>query len=182
VLQLGLGHQRVGVVVGATHPLGDGGGHRVGQPVRDVAELVELAALDHRVVEHLQHRAAERLGAVDHHQDRPGHLQPTLAQPDQQVTHHRGVLGGALGQGERDLGAVDGDAEGDHPGVLGHPDAVDQQRHQIQPSQILGEQLSQGVLGAGDEPARDRRLRRPRGGGCNTDADRFQAGWVAATR
>jgi hypothetical protein len=40
-LQLGLGHQRVGVVVGATHPLGDGGGHRVGQPVRDVAERVK---------------------------------------------------------------------------------------------------------------------------------------------
>jgi hypothetical protein len=37
--QLGLGHQRVGVVVSATHPLGDGGGHRVGQPVADVAEL-----------------------------------------------------------------------------------------------------------------------------------------------
>jgi hypothetical protein len=91
-LQLGLGDQRVGVVVGATHPLGDGGGHRVGQPVRDVAELVELAALDHRVVEHLEHHAAQRLGAVDHHQDRPGHLQPTLAQPDQQVTRHRGVL------------------------------------------------------------------------------------------
>jgi hypothetical protein len=90
--------------------------------------------LDHRVVEHVGHRAAQRLGAVDHHQDRPGHLKAAVAQASQQVTHHRGVLGGALGQGERDLGAVDGDAEGDHAGVLGHPDAVQQQRHQVQAS------------------------------------------------
>jgi hypothetical protein len=41
----------------------------------------------------------------------------------------------------RDLGAVDGDAEGDHAGVLGHPDAVDQQRHQVQAGQVGGQQL-----------------------------------------
>jgi hypothetical protein len=29
---------------------------------------MQLAALDHGVVEHLGHRAAQRLGAVDHHQ------------------------------------------------------------------------------------------------------------------
>jgi hypothetical protein len=143
---------------------------------------VQLAALYHRVVEHVIDGAAKGLGAVDHHQDRAGHLQPTLAQPDQQVTHHRGVLGGALGQGERDLGPIDRDAQRNHTGVLGHPDAVDQQRHQVQPGQILGEQLRQGVLGTSHESARDRRFRRPRGGGRNTGADRFQAGWVAATR
>ena len=91
------------MVLGATHPLGDGRGHRVGQPVTDVAELVELAALDDRVVEHVEHRAAQRLGAVDHHQDRPGDLKATLAQPHQQVTDDGGVLGGAFGQGEGDL-------------------------------------------------------------------------------
>jgi hypothetical protein len=52
-VQLGLSDQRVGVAVGSPHPLGHGGGHRVGQPVADVAELVELAALHHRMVEHL---------------------------------------------------------------------------------------------------------------------------------
>jgi hypothetical protein len=40
-LQLRLGDQRVGEVVGAAHPLGDGGGQRLGQPVGDVAELVK---------------------------------------------------------------------------------------------------------------------------------------------
>jgi hypothetical protein len=143
---------------------------------------VELAALDDRVVEHLGYGAAERLGAVDHHQDRSRDLQATLPQPNQQVTHHGGVLGGALGQSERDLGAVDGDAEGDHAGVLSHSDAVDQQRHQVQPGQILGEQLGQGVLGPGDKPTGDRRLRRPRSGGRNPGADRFQPRRVAARR
>jgi hypothetical protein len=46
------------MVIGATHLLGDGRRHRVGQPVTDVAELVEQATLDDRVVEHLGHRAA----------------------------------------------------------------------------------------------------------------------------
>ena len=57
-LQLRLGHQGIGMVVGAAHPLGDGGGQRVGEPVGDVAELVELAALHDRVVEHLGDGAA----------------------------------------------------------------------------------------------------------------------------
>jgi hypothetical protein len=121
------------------------------------AQLVKLAALDDRVVEHLGHGAAQRLGAVDHHQDRPGDFQATLPQPDQQLTHHGSVLGGALDQPERDLGAVQSDAKRDHAAVLGHPDPVHHERHQVQPGQILGEQLGQGVLGPGHEPARDRR-------------------------
>jgi hypothetical protein len=32
-----------------------------------------------RVVEHLGDGAAQRLGAVDHDQDRSGHLQPAVA-------------------------------------------------------------------------------------------------------
>jgi hypothetical protein len=94
---------------------------------------VELAALDDRVVEHVQHRAAQRFGAVDHHQDRPSHVQPAVAEPGQHVGDHGGILGGALGQGQRDLGAVDGDAQGDHAGVVGHPDPVHHERDQVQP-------------------------------------------------
>jgi transposase len=40
-LQLGLGDERVGVVVGAAHALGDRGGDRVGQPVGHIPELVK---------------------------------------------------------------------------------------------------------------------------------------------
>jgi len=131
-LQFGLGQQRVGDVVGDAHALGDGGAERIGQAVGDIAELVELAALDHRVVEHVGDRAAQGLGAVDHTQDRPGGVQATLAQACEQVTHHGGILGRAFGQSEGDLGAVDGDAERDHAGVAGDVDAVDQQADQIQ--------------------------------------------------
>jgi hypothetical protein len=38
-LQLSLGDQRIGMVIGATYPLGDGRGECVGQPVGDVAFL-----------------------------------------------------------------------------------------------------------------------------------------------
>jgi hypothetical protein len=67
---------------------------------------VELAALDDRVVEHVGDRAAQRLGAVDHDQDRPSGVQATVAQPSQQVGDHGGVLSGALDQPQRDLGPV----------------------------------------------------------------------------
>jgi hypothetical protein len=115
---------------------------------------VELAALDDRVVEHLGDGAAQRLGAVEHHQDRPGDLQATLAQPNQQLGDHGGVLGGALGQASGTL-AVDGDPQRHQAGVLSRP---------------------------GDEPTRDRRLGGPRTGPLDTAADRFQPGRVAARR
>jgi hypothetical protein len=37
--------------------------------------------------------------------------------------------------------------------VVSHSDAVDQQYDQVEGGQVLGEQLGQGVLGWGDEPA-----------------------------
>ena len=126
------------------------------------------------MVEHVTDGAAQRLSAVEHHQDRPGDLQAALPQPDQQVADDGGVLGRALGQGERDLSAVDGDAKGDHTAVVGHPDPVDHERDQVQAGQVLGEQLSQGVLGSGHEPARHRRLGGPRRGLLNAAANRFQ--------
>ena len=64
---------------------------------------MELAALDDGVVEHVVDGTAQRAGAVDHDQDRPGSVQAALPQPDQQVGHHGGVLGRALGQ-RQDLG------------------------------------------------------------------------------
>jgi hypothetical protein len=143
---------------------------------------MQLAALDDRVVEHVADGAPERLGAVDDAQDGPGGLQAPFAEVGQQVADHGGVLGGALGQAEGDLGAVQGDAQRDHTGVLGHPDAVDQQRHQVQAGQILGQQLGQGMLGGGDEPAGDRRPGGPRARLFGSAADRLQPMVVAAGR
>jgi hypothetical protein len=65
------------------------------QLAADVSKLVLLASGDHGMVEHVQDRAAQRLGAVQHAQDRPGDIQATLAQPDQQLAGQGGVLGGA---------------------------------------------------------------------------------------
>ena len=138
-LQLGLGDERVGVVVAAAHALGHGGGDRVGQPVGDIAQLVQLTALDRGMVEDVGDGTAQGFGPVDHNQDGTSHLQAALTQPGQQVGDHAGVLAGALGQAEGDFGAVHGDAERDHAAVLGDLDAVDQQRHQVQPGQVSGE-------------------------------------------
>jgi hypothetical protein len=107
---------------------------------------------------------------------------PRFAQPSQQVGDDRGVLGRALGQPERDLGPIQGDAEGDHAAVLGDVHAVDHERDQVQPGQVLGEQLGQGMLGRGHEPARHRRLRRARAGLLDPAADRLQPGGVVARR
>ena len=93
------------------------------------------------MVEHLGHGAAQGLGAVDHDQQRPGDLKATLAQPNQHLGDHGGVLGGALGQGERDLGAIQGDPEGDHAAVVGDLNAVDHERDQVQAGQVGGQQL-----------------------------------------
>jgi hypothetical protein len=78
-LQLGLGDEWVGVVVGAAQALGHGGGDRVGQPVGHVPELVQLTALDDGMVEDVGDGTAQRLGAVDHDQDRPRRVQAALA-------------------------------------------------------------------------------------------------------
>ena len=40
---------------------------------------MELAAADHRPVEHIHDRAAQRLRPVQHRQDRPGDVQPARA-------------------------------------------------------------------------------------------------------
>jgi hypothetical protein len=64
----------------------------------------------------------------------------------------------------------------------GHADAVDHERHQVQAGQVLGEQLGEGVLGRGHEPAGDRRPGGARRGVLDLAADRFQPVLVAAGR
>lgn len=58
------------------------------------ASRVQLAPRHHRVVEHVQHRPAQRLGPVQHGQNRPGDVPPPLAQ----VQAQRGDQGGVLGR------------------------------------------------------------------------------------
>src|SRR3954452_15360228 len=85
----------------------------------DIAHLVELAAADHGVVEHLLDRRGEGLGAVQDGQDRPGHVQTTIAQPDQQATDQGGVLRRSLDQRHRMLHTVDPYPQSDHTQVVG---------------------------------------------------------------
>jgi hypothetical protein len=66
--------------------------------------------------------------------------------------------------------------------VFGDLDAIDHERDQVQGGQILGEQLGQGVLGRGHEPARHRRLRGPGGGLLHRAADRLKANLIATGR
>ncbi len=124
---------------------------------------MELASLDHWVVEDSQHRGPQRLTAVDADEDRVAGVQAAIPQPGQQIGDHRGVLGGTFAQPERMFGAVDADAQCDHAQVLAEVHAVDHQRDQIQLAQRSGEQLGQRRLGRGHEPARHRGLARRAG-------------------
>jgi len=180
--QLGFGVQRGGGVVGGAHAVLDRTAQPLGQLVTDVSELVLLASGDHGMVEDVGNRAAQRLGAVQDAQDRPGHLQATLAQPHQQVTGQGGVLGGALHQRQRVLGPVDGDPQRHHAAVLPEVDPVDHQAHQVQPAQVGGQQLCQRGVGHGHKPPRHRRLAGARRGLLDLGADRLKAQTIAASR
>jgi hypothetical protein len=101
---------------------------------------VDLTPGDHRVVEHTGHRRSQRLRPVDDDEDRAADIQAALAQPDEQVGDHGGVLGVALDQRERVLGAVDIDAQRDYEHVLAEVHPVAHQRDQVQLVQRGGEQ------------------------------------------
>jgi hypothetical protein len=83
-------------------------------------------------------RAAQRLGAVDDDQDRPGDVQAALAQPNHQVTGQGCVLGGALDQCQRVLGPIHADPQRHRAAVLPEVDPADQQADQVQPEQVGG--------------------------------------------
>jgi len=153
-LQLRVGEDRRVGTVGGAHLLGDGRGEVIGQLVGHISDLVQLASLDHRVVEDPQHRGPQGLAAVDADEDRGAGVQAAIAQPGQQIGDHRGVLRRTLSQPERVLGAVDADPQRHHAQVLAEVHAVDHQRDKIQLTQRRGEQLGKRRLGRGDEAAR----------------------------
>ena len=150
-------------VVGVGHPASDTAAKSLRQMVFHISDLVQLAALDHRMVEHVDHGLAQRLGPVDADQHRAGHVQAPLPQVHQQVGDQGGVLRRALHQRQRMLVPVDVDAQRHDAARLGEVHAVDHQRHQIQPGQIRDKQLGQGGFGHRHKPARDRRLACRRG-------------------
>lgn len=130
-LELGRGVQRRVGVVGTPHPRLDRAAQPLGQVIPHVADLVELAALDHRLVEDLADGLGEGFGPVDDHQDRASGVQAALAQPDEQAAHHGGVLRRALHQRERMLDPVGVDAQRHDAQVLAEAHPVDHQRHQV---------------------------------------------------
>ena len=119
---------------------------------------MELAATDHRMLEHPHHRGAQRFAAVDADEDRPGRVQTAIPQPGQQVGDHASVLCAALCQPERMLGAIDPDPERHHAQVITEVHPVDHQRDQVQPGQVGGEQAFLATLVRND--AEDKKLRR----------------------
>ena len=127
------------------------------QVIFDVSDLVELAAADHRPVEHVQDRAAQRLGPVEPARigrvtSRPRSRSPTISSVTRVAfsvepsTSANGCLAPSMSM-----------PEGDHAGVLAEVHPVDHERDQVQPGQVRGQQLGQRGLGLGDEPARHRR-------------------------
>ena len=143
---------------------------------------MKLTALEHWAVEHLADPGGQRLGPVEHRQDRAGGVQAAFAQVNEQSAYQGGVLRRAFGQRERVLGALGVDAQGDHTAVLGEVHPVDHDRHQIQRGQVGGEQLGQGGLGGLDEPPRHRRLRRRRAALLDVLADGFEPDRVVPGR
>ena len=107
---------------------------------------------------------------------------PRSRRSAEQLGRHRRVLGRALDEPERVLGAVDVDAEGDDTAVLAEVDAVDHERDEIEAGQVGREEPGEGVLRRGDEAAGDGRLRRAPRRRLDGGADRLEAGPVAAAR
>ena len=103
----------------------------LGQQVGDVSLLVAVAAMHQGVLaEDLADRLGERLGAVDHEEDRLLGVQAAVDQVGQQRAREGGVLGRALPEPERDLDALGGDPERDHVRALGDLQAVEHHRRQ----------------------------------------------------
>jgi hypothetical protein len=121
---------------------------------------VANAALDRRRgAEHVADRLAQRLGAVEHAEHALGAVEATIDEVGEQRGGHRGVLGGALPEPERELLALGGDAERHHVGAALELDAVEHQHRQAHVIEASSHERGQGLGRAGHEGARDRRLR-----------------------
>ena len=113
--------------------------------------LVAMTAMHQRVLaEHVLDRAPQRLGAVDHEQDRLLWVEAAVDEIGQQGACQRGVLGRPLPQPERDLDAVGRDAERHDVRALGDLDAVEHHHRQAHVLQAAAHQLAKRGAGALD--------------------------------
>ena len=101
--------------------------------LEDVAHLVDLAPLDERgVAEGRAHRFAQRLRAIEDHEQAAVGAQAATLEIRQQALAHGGVLGRPVPEPERVFLAVGGDAQGDDEAVIAEVHAVDQQRDEVE--------------------------------------------------
>ncbi len=119
--ELSLSLERRAGVVRAPHLASDRLAQPLGQLVQDVSQLVQLTAPNHRLVEALEHRAAERQRTVDDHEDRPAHVESSalVTELHEQVAHERGAFGRPLFEREGMLGPGAVDAKRHDAAVLG---------------------------------------------------------------
>src|SRR3989449_9888866 len=140
--------RRAGRPIRSTHARPDVGVTRLRHEGVEVAPLVQLAALDHRgVAEDITERLAQPLAAIDHTQHPPLERESAREQVLQQLGAHHGVLRRAQPQAQRDLVAVARDREDDDHRLLGHHDAVHDQRHHREVVQTSREVLAQPLPG-----------------------------------
>jgi hypothetical protein len=180
LFQLSFGTKGVVVVVDRPHLLRHGLSQGFRQFRLDIPDLVQLATMDHRVVEDRFHGTCEGLGAVDDDEDRPCHLESAIAKPDEEVLDDSRVLGVALCDRERVLSARDVDPHRHDTDVVAEVHAVDHERHEVELREVTGQQLAKSVLGGLDEASRDRGARRGAGMGFDAFADGLETGLVAA--
>jgi hypothetical protein len=145
--------------------------------------LVANAALHWRVdPEDVADGLAQRLGAVDDHQDALLDIQAALDEVREQGGRDGRVLGRAVPQPERVLDAVGVDPQGDDAAAALQLDPVEHHDRQAQIIQRARHEIDQVRARARHELAADRRLRRRPGDLVDVGPDRLAGARVPARR
>src|SRR5262249_31275970 len=133
----------------------------IAQVLKDVAGLVDLAALDHRrLTEDGADRFPQRLRAVEDDEQTPVRTQAAALQIREQILTDARVLRGAVPHAERVFLAIRGDPERHDETVLTDVHAVDDEADQVE--RLKRRRLPRRQLRRrlGDEAATDRALAR----------------------
>jgi hypothetical protein len=134
----------------------------LGHEGRQVAPLMELAALNHRgIAPDIAERLAQPLAPIDYAEDAAVDGEPADQPLLQQLGAHHGVLRRAEAQTQRLLAPVPGDAQGDDRRLLGDDDAVHEQGNHVEALQPSGHLRLQPLPGPADQHPADRALAAP---------------------